>query len=167
MPPTNVLQVVTNALTEIGAYAQGDVVPAADGTFGLSKLRRMLDSWVSDNLYIYAVDYLQLILVQNVQPLLIGEGVAIKSVSSNGTNATYVGNNNYQEGDVVSVGGIGTIGGNNFNATAQIVAAATPINFQLINGGAVVASTLTPLGQAIYSTQPIDVFELSHYYATA
>jgi hypothetical protein len=158
MPPTTVMTVVTNALLEIGAYAQGDVIPLADGTFGLSKLRRMLDSWVSDDLYVYGVDFLTFTLVPNVQPLLIGEGCSVTRVSSDGTNATYIALNNYQEGDFVSVGGVGIIGGNQFNASNQIVVSATATQFQLINAGPVVASTATPLGQAIYATPPIDVF---------
>lgn len=159
MPPTTVSQIVTNALLEIGAYDQGGVIPAADGAFGLSKLRRMIDAWVSDDLYIYAVDFLQLILVQNIQPLLIGEGVSVTKVSSDGTNATYFGFNRYVEGDFVSVGNVGTIGGNQFNVTGGIILSATPTQFQIIaNSASVVGATPTLTGQAIYTTPPADVF---------
>lgn len=159
MPPTTVSTIVTNALLEIGAYSQGDIVPLADGSFGLSKLRRMLDAWMSDDLYVYGVDFLQLILVPNIQPLLIGEGVQVTKVSSDGTTATYLGLNHYQEGDFVSVGGVGTIGGNPFNVTGGIIVSATPTQFQILaNSVNVVALTATPNGQAIYTTPPLDVF---------
>lgn len=158
MPPTTITNIVTNALLEIGAYAQGEAIPLEDATFGMSKVRRMLDAWVSDNLYIYAVDFLQFIIVPNVQPLLIGEGVSVTSVSSDGVNATYIGRNNYVEGDIVSTGKIGILGGLQFNLSSQIVQSATPTQFVLPNPGAVVGATPTLTGQAIYSTQPIDVF---------
>lgn len=160
MPPTTVSTIVTNALLEIGAYAQGDVVPLADGAFGMSKLRRMLDAWVSDDLYIYAVDFLQFILVPNIQPLTIGEGVSVTAVSSDGTLSTFIGKNNYIEGDIVSTGKIGIVGGLQFNLSAQIVQAATPTQFVLANAGAVVGLTqlVAPFGQAIYSTAQGDVF---------
>jgi hypothetical protein len=160
MPPTTVAQVAQNALIEIGAFSQGSSIPASEYAFVQSKLSRMLDSWMADDLFVYAVDFLQFVLVPNVQPLLIGEGVSVTAVSSDGTNATYVGLNRYQEGDVVSTGGIGVIGGLQFNLSGQIVIAATPTQFLLSNSGAVVASTplVAPFGQAIYSTPPVDVF---------
>lgn len=167
MPPTTISNIITNALLEIGAYSQGDSIPASEAAFGMSKVRRMLDSWMSDNLYIYAVDFLQFILIPNVQPLLIGEGVSVTAVSSDGNNATYIGRNNYVEGDIVSTGKIGILGGLQFNVLQQIVQSATPTQFVLPNAGAVVGLTplVAPFGQAIYSTQPIDVFP--NYLTTA
>lgn len=159
MPPTTNIQIVTNALVEIGAFAQGEAPPLDQIAWGQSKLRRMLDLWMSDELYVYAVDFLQLILIQNVQPLTIGEGVQVTKVSSDGVNATYLGVNRYQEGDIVSVGNVGVIGGNQFNVTAGIIVSATQTQFQIIaNSGAVVGLTAVANGQAIYSTQPVDVF---------
>lgn len=158
MPPTTVSNIVTNALLEIGAYGQGDPIPLADGNFGLSKMRRMLDLWMSDDLYVYGVDFLQLILIPNIQPLLIGEGVQVTKVQSDGTNATYQGLNHYQEGDIVSVGGIGIIGGTQFNVTGGIIVSATATQFQIANGGPVVGLTPVLNGQAIYSTPPVDQF---------
>jgi hypothetical protein len=155
MPPTTAINLITNALLEIGAYSQGESLPAAEATFGLSKLNRMLDAWNSDNLYIFSVDFLQLVLIPNIQPLLIGEGVQITAVSSDGTLSTFVGANRYVEGDIVSTGGIGTIGGLSFNVLNAIVQSATPLQFVLANPGAVVGLTLaTPSNnwQAIYAT---------------
>lgn len=159
MPPTTNIQIVTNALVEIGAYAQGEAPPLDQIAWGQSKLRRMLDMWMSDDLYIYAVDFLQLILIPNIQPLLIGEGVTVTKVSSDGVNATYVGLNHYQEGEFVSVGGVGVIGGNQFNVTGGIIVSASSTQFQIVaNSGAVVVLTATLTGQAIYTTPPLDVF---------
>ncbi len=157
MPPTTIGSIITNALLECGAYGQGENLAASDAAFGLSKLRRMLDAWNADELSIYAVSYLQPVLIPNVQPLLIGQGVSITSVSSDGTNATYQGSNNYQIGDIVSTTGIGTIGGLDFDLSNQIIVSATPNQFILGNPGATVGAT-TVVGTAIYSTPPVDQF---------
>jgi hypothetical protein len=154
--PTTAQQVVANAFIEAGIYDPNESPNPKDFSFGLSKLNRLLDAWNSDSAYIYAVDFLQLILVPNVQPLTIGLGVNITSVSSDGTNATYVGINSYQEGDFVSTANIGTVGGLNFDANGQTVVAASGSQFSTSNPGAVVASTPV-VGMAIYST-PLNIF---------
>lgn len=157
MPPTTNIQIITNALLENGAYGQGENLAASDAAFGLSKLRRMLDAWNADRLSVFAFSYLELTLLPNIQPLLIGQGVSITGVSSDGTNATYVGVNAYTEGDIVSTNGIGTIGGLNFNVSSQIIVSATPNQFVVGNPGATVGSTGVT-GMAIYSTPPTDQF---------
>lgn len=149
--PTTAQQVVANSFIEAGIYDPNENPNPKDFSFGLSKLNRLLDAWNSDALYIYAVDFLQLILVPNVQPLTIGQAVNITSVSSDGTNATYVGQNNYQEGDFVSVGNIGTVGGQDFDLSNQIVIAAFPNQFVVANPGSTVSSTPVT-GMAIYAT---------------
>lgn len=149
--PTTAQQVIANAFIEAGIYDPNEAPNPKDFSFGMSKLNRLLDAWNSDALYIYAVDFLQLILVPNVQPLTIGQAVNITSVSSDGTNATYVGRNIYQEGDFVSTGNIGTVGGLLFDLSNQIVIGASPSQFIVANPGATVAATPV-VGMAIYAT---------------
>lgn len=42
--------IITDALTEIGAYAQGEDVSPADGALGLTRLQNQIDSWQADRL---------------------------------------------------------------------------------------------------------------------
>ena len=152
MPPTTAQQVIQNALTEMNAYSQGESPAQPDFSWGLSKINRLLDGMNSDYAYIFATDFLQLILVPNVQPLLIGQAVSITSVSSDGTNATYIGANSYNEGDFVSVGLIGIIGGLQFNLSNGIVVSRSNSQFVIANPGAVVGLTPVTGGLAIYAT---------------
>ena len=87
----------------------------------------------------------------NVQPLTIGQGVSITSVSATGGQATYIGRNTYAQGDEISTDGMGTIGGLDFDQLDVPVISATPTQFVLnITAGTVSATTVA--GKAIYST---------------
>lgn len=67
-----VLDLITEALAEIGAYAQGEVPTAADAQFALSKLNRMLDAWNAQRLFVYTTTFAQYTLVPNLAPHTIG-----------------------------------------------------------------------------------------------
>lgn len=63
---------VTEALAEIGSYAQGQVVSAEDMQFGISKLNRIIDSWNAKRRMIYSKDFITYTLIPNHQPHTIG-----------------------------------------------------------------------------------------------
>ena len=63
-----VLDVISNALTEINALAQGETASAGDSSFALSKLNRMLDQWNARELYVYTVRFDEYTLTPNLQP---------------------------------------------------------------------------------------------------
>ena len=63
---------VTEALAEIGVYAQGEVPSAADMQFGISKLNRIIDSWNAKRRMVYSKDFTTYTLTPNLQPHTIG-----------------------------------------------------------------------------------------------
>ena len=67
-----VLDLITEELAEIGAYAQGEVPSAADAQFALSKLNRMIDSWNAQRLFVYDLTFQQFTLVPGLAPHTIG-----------------------------------------------------------------------------------------------
>lgn len=155
------LDIITRALLEISAFQPGEVPPPDDTGFCVGKLGAMLDAWNSDGLNIFATDFLQLMLVPNIQPLLIGQGVAIMQVSADGANpnnGTFIARNTYKVGDVISTGSIGVIGGVNFNLLDVIVTSATPKQFTAVLATpSVVVGNTAVVGKGIYST-PEDIF---------
>ena len=152
MPPSTALQIINNAFLEAGAFAQGEVLPASDASFGLSKLNRLLDSWDADGLTIFARSFLggfsgftdpatpKFILFPSIQPLTIGQAFVITSASSNGTLATYVAKNNFAQGDIVDISNATPA---TLNAVGLQVQSATPTQFTLLNSN-VIASTPQP-----------------------
>lgn len=67
-----VLDLIQEALAEIGAYAQGETPSAADAQFALSKLNRMIDAWMAQRLFVYNLDFTQFTLVPSLTPHTIG-----------------------------------------------------------------------------------------------
>jgi hypothetical protein len=63
---------VKQSLAEIGSYAQGQVVGAADMQFCIQKLNRIIDSWNAKRRLIYSKDFTNYILIPNHQPHTIG-----------------------------------------------------------------------------------------------
>lgn len=158
MQPRSILQIISNSFYKLGKFSPAESIPAEDSAYALDELQGMLDLWNSKNLFIYATDFLQFTLVTNVQPLLIGQGVNVTAVASDGAGtATYTGRNTYAIGDSVSTNGIGIVGGVQFNQANVLVINATPQLFQTAIAGALVATTPTPTGQAIFST-PDNIF---------
>jgi hypothetical protein len=155
MKPVSILDIVTNAMFKLGKFSPSEALPSEDAAYGLTELGGLIDSWNGDELYIFATNYLQLTLVPGVQPLTIGQGVTITSVSSDGAgNATFTGRNSFNQGDQVTTGNIGTIGGVLFDLVDSLVLSATPTQFVCATPTlTVVATTPAPvLAKAIYST---------------
>jgi hypothetical protein len=63
---------VKQSLSEIGSYAQGQVVSAADMQFCITKLNRIIDSWNAKRRLIYSKDFTNYTLIPNHAPHTIG-----------------------------------------------------------------------------------------------
>lgn len=63
---------VKQALAQIGSYAQGQVVSAADMQFSIITLNRIIDSWNAKRRTIYSKDFTTYTLIPNHQPHTIG-----------------------------------------------------------------------------------------------
>lgn len=72
--PISMLDLITNALIEIGVYSMGEKIDAAEAQFCLSKFNRMLDSWNTQKLYAYNRMFASIPLQPNHQPHTIGPG---------------------------------------------------------------------------------------------
>lgn len=72
MPTVSALDLIKDALMEIGVYSQGETPSAEDAAFGLSKLNRLFDSWNAKKLNIYNVDFTSYTLTPSLQPHTIG-----------------------------------------------------------------------------------------------
>lgn len=70
-----VLDVLTDALMEIGVYASGEVPSAADATLALRKANEELDAWAARRMNAYSVAFTAYTLTPGHQPHLIGPGL--------------------------------------------------------------------------------------------
>jgi hypothetical protein len=157
MQPFTGLDIVTSALFEVGAFGPGDNIPNEDQVWVLKKFQTMVDSLNAQEYAVYAVNYLELTLQANIQPLLLGEGVTITATQLVAGLATYTGSNTYQVGDVVSTAGC-TNGAGVFNVLNQIVTGGdgnTYFTTQI--GASTVAQAAETAGLAIYAT-PANTF---------
>jgi hypothetical protein len=124
---TTAAGICNNALYEIGAYAQGETPSAEDMAFALSKFNRLLDTWNSQKLYIFAVNFAQYIMIPGKNPQTIGKAFKITSASLTGGVATFIGvpsNPFFKMGDVISSVNV-SIGAGTLNATNIVVASAS------------------------------------------
>jgi hypothetical protein len=69
-----VLDLVSNALIEMGALAQGEAAAAGDAQFCLNKLNRLIDVWEARRVYVYNVQFTLWTLTPNLNPHTIGPG---------------------------------------------------------------------------------------------
>lgn len=69
-----VSDLIKNALLELGAYSQGEVVSADDADFCGGKLNRVLDGWNARESFVYNVNFVQYLLTANLSPHTIGPG---------------------------------------------------------------------------------------------
>jgi hypothetical protein len=72
--PITMLDLITNALIEIGAYSMGEPIDSSEAQFCLSKFNRMIDSWNTQRLYAYNRTFQSIPLQPNHQPHTIGPG---------------------------------------------------------------------------------------------
>lgn len=63
---------ITAALIEMGAYAQGEVPTAGDIAFGFDKLNALWDEWSARKPFAFAEQFLLFTLVPNLSPHTIG-----------------------------------------------------------------------------------------------
>src|SRR5438445_8386155 len=154
--PLTVLDIISRALFEIGAFSPSDTIPPEDAIFVRQKLSSMVDAFNADGLNVYGTDFLTYTLIPGIQPLLIGQAVIITQVAAAANVATYTGANNYQIGDVVSTGGIGVVGGVNFDQLNVVVTGSTNTQFTTAIGAGAVGTTAVN-GLAIYAT-PQNIF---------
>lgn len=63
---------ITAALQEINVCPAGDTPSAEDMAFGLNKLNLLLDTWATDESYVYNKDFSTYTLIPNHQPHTIG-----------------------------------------------------------------------------------------------
>jgi hypothetical protein len=68
------LDIISNALKEIGAYAPGESVPSAEAFDCLTRLNILLDHYDTRRLLIYNVNFNSYTLIPNHQPHTIGRG---------------------------------------------------------------------------------------------
>lgn len=68
------LEIVTDALNRIGAYAPGEPASSADAATGLSVLNTLVSSWQDENLPIYQLTSIDVTTVENQGAYTIGEG---------------------------------------------------------------------------------------------
>lgn len=74
--PYTARDLITEALIEMGAYAEGQAVGPADAAVGLNKFNRILDEWNADNVLIYDTPFTTFTLVPNLSPHTIGPNAA-------------------------------------------------------------------------------------------
>lgn len=66
------LDIITNAMMEMGAIAQGETPSAADAAFALSKLNRLFDQWNARKLFVFCQNFNSYTIQPNLQPHTIG-----------------------------------------------------------------------------------------------
>jgi hypothetical protein len=68
------LDIIQQAMWEIGAIPPGETPSSQEAATGLIKLNRMLDLWNADGRYVYANQFIQNAMVPSLQPHTIGPG---------------------------------------------------------------------------------------------
>ena len=112
------LDLITGALQEINAIALNESPNSPDAQFALNKLNDMVDEWASRRVYIYDLSVPVFTLVPGLNPHTIGPMGAITSTSLTNNLATYICQNNFANGQQVTVQGC-TNGGNVLNVTGN------------------------------------------------
>lgn len=67
---------ITAALTEIGAQAMGEQLASEDAAWALRKLQRLIDRYNARDAMIYNVDFFRFTLPAGIQPVQIGPGTS-------------------------------------------------------------------------------------------
>lgn len=76
MPPTTVLDVVSNAMIESGILAQGETASAEDADFAFKKLNRLVDSMNARGYAVYVTGHNSYAFAASQQSYTIGRGTA-------------------------------------------------------------------------------------------
>lgn len=64
--------IITNALIEIGVVAPGENPDPSEAQFALTRLNKIVDSWNTKRVYIYANTLVNFLITPNLQPHTIG-----------------------------------------------------------------------------------------------
>jgi hypothetical protein len=150
---STVLDIIADAMQEIGTISAGEAPSSVDAAYVQRKLNALLDEWSSRKVYAYAVVFSQFTLIPNHAPHTIGQGAAISNTALAGNLATYTASNNFKPGDFVSVSGT-TNGGGAFNVTNQPVQSCTSTQFVLAINHADIA-THADTGSAWPAANPL------------
>lgn len=148
MPPITTLDLITDALIEIGVYAAGETPSNEDAVFCQSKANRLFDAWNADGLNIYSVAFLQYILKTNTQPLTIGQAAQITQASLTANVATYIAKNTFKEGQAIDIAGNTTAA---LNGSGLNVASATPSQFTVAIVNADIPLEIEGNAKAVFS----------------
>ena len=146
------LDIVTGALQEINAVAQGEQPEQGDSNFALTKLNDLLDEWAARKVYIYDVSFPTYTLVPGLLPHTIGPMGQLVSSSLTSNVATYVQPNGYNNGDLVQV--FNSTNGLNTTGRVQL---ATAQSFSIALIAANVASA-PDSGNSILAGSPVPTF---------
>jgi len=74
MPTIPARNLIDEAMIAAGQLAQGETASAADASYGLSLLNRMLETWNTRRVNVYAIEFADRTLTANLNPHLIGPG---------------------------------------------------------------------------------------------
>lgn len=66
------LDLITDAMIEIGMIAPGDIVDAESGQWAFRQLNNLLDVWAARKAYVYSTNFTQYTLIPNHSPHTIG-----------------------------------------------------------------------------------------------
>ena len=72
MPTISARNLIDEAMIAAGQLAQGETASAADASYGLSLLNRMLETWNTRRMNVYAIEFADRTLTPNLNPHLIG-----------------------------------------------------------------------------------------------
>lgn len=72
--PVTALDIITDAMIEVGMIAPGETPDSDTGQWALRKMNYLLDYWASKKAYVYAVEFDLFNLVANLSPHTIGPG---------------------------------------------------------------------------------------------
>lgn len=122
------LDLVSDALFEIGAYAPGDPIEAPVMDLSQRWLNRIIDRWAGQKKYAYGQQFNLYQIIPNLQPHTLGPGSFVTATSLTGNIATYTASNNFSRNDLVTVVGT-TNGGGLFNVSGAQISFATSTYF--------------------------------------
>lgn|SRR5574337_493798 len=77
---TSAQDIIQAALEELGVYAPGEVMTAADSSRGLWSLNSMLDSWSNESLFTYAIQTYSVPLAIGQQQYTVGPSGQVNAV---------------------------------------------------------------------------------------
>jgi len=87
-----VRDVITSSLVELGVFAAGETIAAADADLGLIALNRLMDSWAAERLQIFQVVRTTWTITSGTQTYAVGTGAVV-----NVARPVYIDHINFQD----------------------------------------------------------------------